>query len=275
MILPPFSSPEGFKSAIHPPSEHIAEVCWLIFSQNQLLVSQDRKRLPTQSECELQRTLYLGSLNNKHFFAGEAKIETPNLPGWIWNPIRPLHTTLNPADYAIAGRAMQLLYWDRSNQYCGHCGKATFSRKHERCRECKSCGQLAYPKMSMAVLALVRRGQQILLARSPQFPEPFFSTLAGFVDPGETFEQCVIREVLEEVHIKVKNVQYFGSQPWPLSHSIMIGFFCEWEEGEIQIDPNEIAEASWFGISNLPRLPPLYSLARFLIDGFIQTQGNH
>jgi NAD+ diphosphatase len=124
----------------------------------------------------------------------------------------------------------------------------------------------------MAILALVRKGHQILLARSPQFPEPFFSALAGFVDPGETFEQCVIREVFEEVGIKVKNVQYFGSQPWPLSNSIMIGFFCEWKEGEIQIDPNEIGEASWFDVSNLPRLPPIYSLSRFLIDAFIQTQ---
>ena len=272
MISPPFAAPEGFKGAVHAP-DSIGEACWLIFSGNQLLVGDDKKRLPDRPDCALQRTLYIGVFKGKHFFAGEVQAGIDSPIGWSWSPIRPLHATLNEEEYAIAGRAMQLIYWDRSNQYCGHCGNPTFSREYERCRECKSCGQLFYPKLSMAMLALVRKADQILLARSPHFPEPFYSTLAGFVDPGETLEQCVIREVFEEVRIKVKNVRYFGSQPWPLSHSIMIGFSCEWEEGEIQIDAAEIEDAAWFDVSNLPRLPPLYSLARFLIDEFIQTQG--
>ena len=271
MILPPFSSPEGFKGAVQAPDD-IKDARWLIFSGNQLLVGEDKQRLPTQTDLALQRTLYVGVFRGKHFFTGEVQADTNPPIGWVWSPIRPLHATLNKEEYAIAGRAMQLIHWDRSNQYCGHCGNATFSREKERCRECKSCGQLFYPKLSMAILALVKKSDQILLARSPHFPEPFYSTLAGFVDPGETLEQCVIREVFEEVGIKVNNVRYFGSQPWPLSHSIMIGFSCDWEEGEIQIDDTEIAEAAWFDVANLPRVPPLYSLARFLIDGFIQTR---
>lgn len=268
MMLPPFSTPDGFKSAVHAPAD-LGESYWFIFSNNRLLIGDDKRRLPTRLDCVLQRVLYLGTFEGKHLFAGEAQagIEPPS--GWIWAPIRPLHATLNKAEYAIAGRAMQLIHWDRSNQYCGYCGNPTFSREYERCRECKSCGQLAYPKLSMAILALVSRGDQILLARSPHFPEPFYSTLAGFVDPGETLEQCVIREVLEEVGIKVKNMRYFGSQPWPLSHSIMIGFSCEWEEGIIQIDPAEIEDAAWFDLTNLPQLPPLYSLSRLLIDEFV------
>lgn len=270
VIQPPFSAPEEFKSAVHPPDD-IGEMLWFIFSGGHMLVANDHKTLPASSLCKLQRTLYLGRLKETFVFAGEAAdgIEAPS--GWIWVPIRPLHATLNPAEYAIAGRAMQLIHWDQNNQYCGHCGHPTFSRESERCRECKSCGRLFYPKFSMAILALIRKKNQILLARSSHFPEPFYSVLAGFVEPGETLEQCVAREVFEEVGIKVKKIQYFGSQPWPLSNSIMIGFSCEWQSGEIRIDPAEIEDAAWFEAANLPRLPPLYSLARFLIDDFVNT----
>jgi NAD+ diphosphatase len=244
MILPPFATPKGFTSAVYPPAG--GEAVWFIFSGNQLLVGHDKKTLPTYHEFTLQRTLYLGILKGINLFAGEVEAGIPAPSGWLWSPLRPLYTTLDQAECAIAGCAMQLLHWDRSNKFCGTCGKLTVSRERERCRECKSCGHLAYPKLSLAILALVRRGDQILLARSPQFPEPFYSTLAGFVDPCETLEQCVIREVSEEVGIQVKNVQYFGSQPWPFSYSLMIGFTCEWQEGEIRIDPAEIAEAAWF-----------------------------
>lgn len=271
MLLPPFSAPEGFKNAILAPVD-VGDASWFIFSGNQLLVGEDKISVPIRQECILQRTLYMGTWKGRHLFAGEVQMDTIPPEKWDWSPIRPLHATFTAAEYALAGRAMQLIHWDRSNQYCGYCGNSTFPREQERCRECKACGQLAFPKQSMAILALVRKGNQILLARSPQFPEPFFSALAGFVDPGETLEQCVMREVLEEVGIKVKNVRYFGSQPWPLSQSFMIGFSCEWQEGEIQIDPAEIAEAAWFDASNLPRLPPLFSLSRFLIDAFIQPK---
>jgi len=272
MILPPFAAPENFKSAICPPNE--GEGDWFIFSKDQLLIGDDKKTLPTHHDFVLQRTLYIGTLKERHLFAGEVEAGTKSPPGWLWSSLRPLYATLNKEHYSIAGRALQLIHWDRANKYCGHCGHATFLREHERCRECKSCGQLAYPKLSIAILALVKRGNQILLARSPQFLEPFYSTLAGFVDPGETLEQCVIREVLEEVGIKVKNVRYFGNQPWPLSYSLMIAFACEWQEGEIQIDPGEITEAAWFDMTNLPYLPPPYSLSRILIDEFVKESKN-
>jgi NAD+ diphosphatase len=267
MILPPFAAPEDFKSAVLPPDG--GEADWFIFSKDHLLIGEDRKTLPTHHEFVLLRVLYLGTLNEKHLFAAEVEVGTKSPPGWLWSPLRPLYSILSKEQFSIAGRAMQLLHWDRSNKYCGQCGQATLLREHERCRECQACGQLAYPKMSLAILALVKRGNQILLANSPQFRGPYYSALAGFVDPGETLEQCVAREVLEEVGIKVKNVRYFGSQPWPLSCSLMIAFSCEWQEGEIQIDPNEISDAAWFDASNLPQLPPTYSLSRILIDANI------
>jgi NAD+ diphosphatase len=210
----------------------------------------------------------MGTLNDKHLFAAEVEaIEAP--VGWSWMHLRFLHMVLPDALYAMAGRALQLIHWDRSHKHCGRCGHLTFIRTNERCRECSSCGQLAYPKMAPAVLALIKRDDKILLARSPHFPEKFYSVLAGFVDPGETLEQCVSREVLEEVGLKVKNIRYFGSQPWPLSHSLMIAFTCDWEAGEIQIDPAEIEHAAWFDRSHLPQLAPPISLARMLIDSYV------
>jgi NAD+ diphosphatase len=273
MLLPPFATPEDFKGAARPTTTH-AETHWFIFSGNQLLVSNDHKSLPTHHDFVLQRTLYIGTLKDTHLFTGEVEVESTPPLGWLWSPLRSLYATLDEKHYAIAGRAMQLIDWDRSNQYCGHCGHHTFSREHEHCRECGSCGQLAYPKISPAVLALVKKGNQILLARGAKFVERFYSILAGFVEPGETLEQCVIRETREECGIKVKNVHYFGSQPWPFAHTLMIGFFCEWQEGEIQIDPCEIEEAAWFDVYDLPQLPAQYSLARILIDEFIKELKN-
>lgn len=226
MILPPFAAPSGFKSAVCPTQER--DACWFIFSKDQLLIGEDQKSIPTHPDLVLERTLYLGTWKGKNLFAGEVKAETKPPAGQIWSSLRPLFFSLDEELYAIAGRALHLIHWDRSHKYCGLCGGITFSREHERCRECQSCGQLAYPKMALAVLALVRKGDQILLARSPNFPGLFYSILAGFVDPGETLEQCVAREVQEEVKIQVKNIRYVGSQPWPFSYSLMIGFDCEW-----------------------------------------------
>ena len=149
---------------------------------------------------------------------------------------------------------------------------AILSRQHERCRECNACRQLFYPKLAPVVMVLIKKDDKILLARSPNFPGQSYSVLAGFVDPGETLEQCVIREVYEEVGMQVKNIKYFQSQPWPFSHSLIIGFTCEWLDGEIRIDPQEIEAANWFDLSNMPELPPKLSLARTLIASHMQLQ---
>ena len=171
--------------------------------------------------------------------------------------------------FAIAGRAMQLLEWDRVHQHCGCCGSPTSVQEQERCRKCPCCGHLAFPKIAPVIMALITKGDKILLARGPNFPDNFFSVIAGFVEPGETLEQCVIREVQEEIGIQVKNLRYFGSQPWPFSQSLMVGFTCEWQSGDLCIDPNEIAEADWFDFDDLPKLPPPIGLSRLMIDTLI------
>lgn len=258
-----FAAPQYFKNALHPQEEK--ETLWFLFSGDQLLVSFDKKTIPTTHTLPLLRSVYMGTLEDKHLFAAETEQQIAQ-SGWLWVPLRFLHGCLPEEYYALAGRAASLLNWDRTHAYCGRCGSPTFSRKQERCKECSACGHLAYPKMAPAIMALVKKGNKILLARSPHFPEKLYSVLAGFVDPGETLEQCVIREVQEEVGLQVKNLQYFGSQPWPLSHSLMIGFTCEWASGEIQTDPLEIEDARWFEHTNLPQIPTNISLARPLID---------
>ena len=267
MITPAFSAPEGFKNDLHPLEE--GETYWFVFSRDLLLVGEDKASLPTSHDFSLQRTLYLGRWQGKHLFAAEVESNTTAPHGWFWSELHPLYASFSEEFYSIAGRARQLIHWDRTHSYCGVCGTATFTRSHERCKECSGCGHLFYPKMAPAVMALVKRGDKILLARSPHFPSKMYSVVAGFVDPGETLEQCVLREVREEVGIEVRNIQYFASQPWPFSYSLMIAFTCDWKEGEIVMDPSEIEEAGWFDHEHLPELPPKLSLARNLIDSFL------
>jgi NAD+ diphosphatase len=142
---------------------------------------------------------------------------------------------------------MQILAWDRTHQYCGQCGTPTENAGHERSKRCPNCGLVAYPRLSPAIIiAVVRRseeGNRLLLARNHRFPPGRYSVLAGYVEPGESLEECAYREVLEEVGIRIKNMHYFGSQPWPFPHSLMIGFTAEFDGGEIRLEESEIADA--------------------------------
>jgi NAD+ diphosphatase len=270
MIIPPFATPRGFMNALQPQGEK--EAYWFIFSDDRLLVSPDQRSVPTTSCLSLKKKIYIGTLFNKDLFTGETGNEKEAPAGWLWSNLRTLYGSISDEHYAIAGRALQLIHWDRAHTYCGCCGKETFLRETERCRECSSCGYLAYPKLSPAILALVKKDNKILLARGPHFPEKFYSVIAGYVDPGETLEQCVEREVFEEVGVRVKNIRYFGSQPWPFSLSLMIAFTCDWQEGKISIDPTELTDAAWFDHKNLPQLPPMLSISRMLIDSYLSSK---
>ncbi len=187
-----------------------------------------------------------------------------------WAGLRALFGALNDALFALAGRAFQIMDWDRSHQFCGRCGAPTVIKNGERVRVCPSCGQLHYPRIAPAVMALVRRGREFLLARSPHFPPGMYSALAGFAEPGETLEQALVREVREEVGIEVGDLRYFASQPWPFPHSLMIAFHCSHVGGEITPDPGEIEAAGWFTVDRLPQaLPSPISISRRLIEATI------
>lgn len=258
-----------------------ADALWFVFCGSELLLREHAGSLALPNQRELMEnlniqlnqelTLYLGALDGQTCHAGSVTANHPH-EGWRWIGLRQVFGLLPEAQFALAGRALQLLEWDRSHRYCGACGTATVHRDSERSRECPACALVAYPRLSPAVMCLVRRGDQLLLARSPRFPAGMYSALAGFVEPGETLEQCVQREVLEEVGIQVGKLRYFASQSWPFPHSLMIAFFGEYESGEITVDGIEIEAAAWFSPSQLPPLPANISIARKLIEAALMSQ---
>jgi len=181
-------------------------------------------------------------------------------------PLRRLYGVAGPEAYGLAGRAVQLLNWQATHRFCGKCGGKTLRKEDQFAMECLSCKLLFYPRISPAVMVVVLRGGKLLLARSPHFTPGVFSALAGFVEPGETLEQCVRREVREEVGIEITNIRYFRSQPWPFPNSLMVAFIANYAGGELSPDGIEIEEAHWFVPNALPTLPEPMTLSRQLID---------
>ena len=173
---------------------------------------------------------------------------------------------LDEATLGIALRAVQVLSWDRTHRFCGACGEQTELGTHERVRRCPACELTVYPRISPAMMVLITRGRSLLLGRGVNFPSGFYSALAGFVEAGESVEETVHREVLEEVNVKVKNLRYFSSQSWPFPNSLMIAFTAEYDSGDLKADPAELIDAQWFDIDEMPRIPPRFSIARALID---------
>lgn len=172
--------------------------------------------------------------------------------------------------FMLAGRARQILDWDINHKFCGRCGTQTHFHVKDRAKECPQCHLIQYPRLAPSIIVLITKGKEVLLARSANFPPGMFSTLAGFVEPGETIEQAVHREVYEEVGIHLQNLQYRNSQPWPFPNSLMLGFHAEYLSGDINVDNDEIVEANWWPVDQLPMIPPRGSISRQLIDQYIE-----
>jgi len=205
---------------------------------------------------------YLGRLDGLDCWA----LTLPAEPaGWRAVPLRAAMMQSPDPLMPLLGRAAQVLEWDRSHRHCGVCGTRTAPHPRERSRICPSCGHVVYPRLSPAMMALVWRGEELLLARSPSYAPGVFSALAGFVETGESLEECVVREVAEEVGVQVKNLQYYGSQSWPFPHSLMVAYTAEWAGGDIVPQQSEIEAAHWFAIDALPAIPPRLSIAGHLI----------
>jgi NAD+ diphosphatase len=192
--------------------------------------------------------------------------ESAPLPeGWSTLGLRDLFGLVETTLATLSGRAYQLLEWDRNHRYCSRCGTPTELRSDERSRTCPACRYTTYPPVTPAVMILVTQGRKMLLARKPAFPQGRYSALAGFVEPGEMLEDTVRRETREEVGVEIRNIRYFGSQPWPFPHSLMVAFTAEYAGGELRPDGVEIEEARWFEPEELPKLPPSISISRRLI----------
>ena len=289
----PFSSPLDYEHLVS--CEAPGEAHWFLFRGDELAVEMGPATVPSDdprvksrpawAKLPLQknhnwlgtttaRTLYLGRLGGVQCWAAELPEGAAAPAGLSWAGLRALYSVLDDAHFALAGRALQLVSWDRTHQFCGRCGTPTEAKKEERARVCPKCRLTAYPRLAPAVMALVHRRNQgrseLLLARSPHFPAGMYSALAGFVEPGESLEQCLAREVHEEVGVRVTNLRYFTSQPWPFPHSLMIAFVCEWVSGELTPQAGEIEDAKWFDLLQLPKLPSRISIARRLIDSVCQ-----
>jgi NAD+ diphosphatase len=264
-----------FKPAFNPPTEQTDSALWFIFDNGSILtrIKADRYRIPDTAdletlEVEFSHEIYLGSLDGQPCYAGA--LENNNLAdeNFKLRNLRALFGKIQDEFIWIAGRANQLIHWHLTHRYCGKCGQETEDKADERAKICPGCNYINYPRLSPAVIVAVVKEDRILLARNKRFKYPFYSVLAGFVEPGESLEECVKREIKEEVGIIVKNVRYFDSQPWPFPDSLMIGFIADYAAGEITVDGSEITEAVWFSRDNLPNIPPKISIARQLIDWF-------
>ena len=265
-----------FRPGMIPPEGTDEAAWWFAFREDKLLVHEDSFsiRIPCAvnfSDLGLAASSqhYLGLLDGRRCYAVELQDDLPAPRGMTYEGLRQVYDRVDEDLFWVAARAVQIVEWERTHRFCGRCGVRTEPRETERAKKCPQCGLLDFPRLSPAIIVLVERGDKVLMARSRRFPPGMFSVLAGFVEPGESLEETVAREVKEEVGISIRDLRYFASQPWPFPHSLMIGFTAAYAGGEILIDAAEIEEAGWFTADALPSLPGKISIARKLIDWFV------
>lgn len=281
----------GFVSTVTPPDPVDGPAFWFIFREHELLVHEatadEPARVPwlidpAALDLEPQHQQYLGYCTDEkrpfHALTADVPADTESPPGMAFYNLRRLFGLFDDENIVwLAGRAVQIIDWDRTSQFCGRCGALMEQQSHERAKQCPECGATVYPRLSPAIIVAVVRHDtaesQLLLARSWRHPADLYSVIAGFVEPGETLETAVAREVKEETNIDVKDVRYFGSQPWPFPNSLMIAYTAEYAGGEIELEEEEMEDAAWYPAGSLPQVPPPISISRSLIDWFVETGG--
>lgn len=275
----------SFTPSVTPPAtiataKVAASAFWFIFRGVDLLVHDEGETavLPDNIyDLVLLRQHYLGQIEGEtaptHCYAAEVASETKPPEGMQFAGLRQLFNRLPTNQLWLAGRAVQIIDWDRNHQFCSRCATPTKILAHERAKKCPNCGLTTYPRISPAIIVRVDRliegVPHLLLARNGRWRRGWYSVLAGFVEPGETLEECVHREVFEEVGLRLKNVRYFGSQPWPFPNSLMVGFTAEYASGDIVLEEEELEDANWYTVDSLPNLPSSMSIARRLVDDFV------
>ncbi len=268
MFEPDLQEPEDVSNAVYCVF-HRGELVTDLKTPEPCLLPRDQVRFLAPAPL---RQHFLGYWQGKPVYTRELDPETdlaaPNFQAG--NLYHILGRVPDPL-FALAGRAQQVLSWESDNRFCGACGSEMKSHSAERAMTCEPCGTMIYPRISPCIIVLVHRGPELLLARNANFPIEMFSTLAGFIEAGESVEECLVREVKEEVGVDVNNIRYFSSQSWPFPNQLMLGFFAEWSGGDIVCEDDEIAEAHWFTAENLPTIPPVHSISGQLIRHHIES----
>ena len=199
------------------------------------------------------------------------QLERPvtGIDGYEMCPLRQSFYKLPPAFYMKAGKCAELLYWDHNTRFCGVCG-GPMKMHTDISKRCENCGKEVWPQLATAVIVLIHRGDEVLLVRARNFRTEFYGLVAGFVETGETLEEAVEREALEETGIHIKNIRYFSSQPWPYPCGLMVGFNADYAGGEIHLQRSEITKGGWFKKDSLPQIPEKLSIARMLLDHWLE-----
>jgi NAD+ diphosphatase len=269
--------PERFEPHMRPPESFIGPPLYIPVSEGEPLLSDTGSEVEFPTAPIPGRQHMLGSLGDRACIAIDVEAKTPAL-SMTRVGLRRLHELVPELEWSLATRAVQIVAWDRNHRFCGRCGTPTEPKLTDRERRCPNCGLSAYPRLAPAIIVLVTRGEheeRALLAWGRRHHGRHYSTLAGFVEVGETLEEAVQREVREETAIEVREIRYFGSQPWPFPNQLMLGFRARYGSGEIVPQPNEIVEARWFTPDEVETVTASrggFSIAGQLIDGWIQEQ---
>lgn len=258
---------------------NVIESYWFIFNNYDILIGDDGDgifipfvKYPQEINNSIRSFQYIGEYRSVQCFCAVIADDKEKLiPGFNFISLRNIFGKIDDGFFRVACYAYEISVWDRTFAYCSRCGEKNHELDIGWAKSCPSCGLISYPRISPAIIVAVIRNNKLLLARSPGFKNGMYSVLAGFVDPGESLEDCVIREVKEEVQINVRNIRYFSSQSWSFTNSLMVGFIADYESGEIKVDGDEIIDAGWFSKSEIPLIPEKISIARKLIDWFVDN----
>ncbi|MBA2283006.1 MAG: NAD(+) diphosphatase [Actinomycetota bacterium] len=251
-----------FQPLTDPPADEADGPCLVVavHAGSSVLVVDDRA--PADG-------LFLGTLDGRHCWAVDV-VDEDDVDTDLFKDLRLLWGAIDEVPWIVAGRAVQLVEWRRTHRFCGRCATAMEPARGERAMRCPRCSLLSFPRLAPAVITLIHDGgDRLLLANNRNFGIPMYSLLAGFVEPGETLEEAAYRETLEEVGVEVRDLAYWGSQPWPFPHSLMLGFTARADpEAPIVLQEDEIADAKWFALDDLPMIPPVMSIAGRMIEAW-------
>lgn len=242
---------------------------YFVFCQSDLVLEKttDDYRIPTEPPTELKPWTTVMNVDGEKAY----RIDLPLLGNENYEMcgLRQSYYKLSEEEYLKAGKCHELLYWDQNTKYCGVCG-GLMKFHTDISKRCEHCGKEVWPQLATAVIVLVRKGDEVLLVHANNFRTDFYGLVAGFVETGETLEEAVHREVMEETGLHIKNLKYFASQPWPYPCGLMVGFTADYDGGKIHLQRSELSKGAWFDKDHLPHIPEKLSIARHLIDDWLE-----